>query len=102
MINKAIDFLENKKAQFDMSVIGALASFFIVIIVTVMIYWKLVGSFTMPNAQANATVNTTNAMFGTVFGLLPIVGLVVVAALIIGIVITGFGGGGSPKEPIEE
>ena len=90
---KIQQFLHNKGAQLDLSAIGALAAFFIVIIVTVMIYWNIAGSIHANSAQANATINTTNSMFGTVFGLLPIVGLVVVAAIIIGIVVNGFSGG---------
>ena len=96
---KLRQFLRNKRAQLDLSTVGALAAFFIVIIVTVMIYWNIAGSITGPTAAANTSINTTNSMFGTVFGLLPILGLVVVAAIIIGVVINGFvGGGGKPGE----
>jgi len=82
--------LENRDAAFDIRTVGLLAAFFLIIIVTVMVYWNIASNIEGPTSEANETINKTNDMFGTVWGLLPIVGLVVVAAIIIKIVLTSF------------
>ena len=73
-------------------VVGGLVALLLMIIVGVMIFWEVSDSIDLPNDDANTSRDATTDMATTVFGLLPIIGLVVVAGIIIG-VIMGFGKG---------
>jgi hypothetical protein len=72
-------------------VVTGILALFIVIIAGVMIFWEISDAFDMPNADANDSKNETTAMFSTIVPLLVIIGLVLVAGVIIGI-ISRFGG----------
>ena len=75
--------------------VGGLVALLITIVVGILVYWQLSGSITLTTDAANTSRDAVNTMASTVFGLLPIIALVVVASLILGVVI-GFGreGGG--------
>ena len=75
---------EDKNAYTKL-VTGILA-LFIVIIAGVLIFWEISDAFDMPNADANDSKNTTTDMFSTIVPLLVIIGLVLVAGVIIGII----------------
>lgn len=50
-------------------------------------------AITLDSSEANDSKNETTDMASTVFALLPLVALVIVASIILGVVM-GFGGGG--------
>jgi len=83
-------FLKNKLAYTGM--VGGLVALLITIIVGIMVYWQLQGSFTLTTDSANTSRDGVNSMASTVFSLLPIIALVVVASIILAVVM-GFGGG---------
>lgn len=58
-----------------------------------MIFWQVNDSIVLSNDDANASRDGVTAMATTVFTLLPIVALVIVASIILAVVM-GFGGGG--------
>lgn len=68
-------------------VIGGLIALLVTIGVGALVFWEIIDSFEGTSAEANASMNSTTDMAATVFDLLPIVALVVVAAIIIGIVV---------------
>jgi hypothetical protein len=59
----------------------------------VMIFWQVNDSIVLSNDDANTSRDGVTAMATTVFTLLPIVALVIVASIILAVVM-GFGGGG--------
>ena len=59
----------------------------------VMIFWQVNDSIVLSNDDANDSRDGVTAMATTVFTLLPIVALVIVASIILAVVM-GFGGGG--------
>ena len=62
-----------------------------------MVYWQLQGSFVLTTDSANTSRDGVNTMASTVFSLLPIIALVVVASIILAVVMgfgRGRGGGG--------
>jgi len=73
-------------------IVGSLVALLLTIIVGVLVFWEVADSIEMDSAEANESKNETTDMASTVFSLLPIVALVVVAAIILGVVL-GFGGG---------
>jgi len=89
--NKKFRSLKPNKSGFT-QVVGGLVALLLMIIVGVLIFWEVSDSIDLNNDDANDSKNTTTDMASTVFNLLPIVGLVVVAGIIIG-VIMGFGKG---------
>lgn len=77
--------------------VGALVALLVTIGVGAIVFFEITATFD-GQADADAAVNDTEDMGATVFELLPIIALVVVASIIIGIVITmgaGFGGKGN-------
>ena len=74
-------------------VIGGIVALLLTIIIGVMVYWQISGAIPLTNDAANTSRNSTNTMATTVFNLLPIVALIVVAGVILAIVL-GFGGSG--------
>lgn len=85
------DFKADKSAY--TKVVGGLVALLLTIIVGVLVFWEVNDAITLDSAEANTSRNQTTAMASTVFSLLPIIALVVVAAIILGVVL-GFGGGG--------
>lgn len=73
-------------------VVGGLVALLIMIIIGVLVFWEVSDSITLSNSDANASKNTTTDMATTVFGLLPLIALVVVAAIILGVILA-FGSG---------
>ena len=83
---------KNKSAYTQ--VIGGLVALLLMIIVGIMVYWETSDSIELSSDAANTSRDGVNEMATTVFDLLPIIGLAVVASIIIGVII-GFGGGAS-------
>jgi heme/copper-type cytochrome/quinol oxidase subunit 4 len=73
-------------------VVGSVVALLLTIIVGVLVFWEVSEAITLDSEDANESKNKTTDMASTVFGLLPTVALVVVAAFILGVVL-GFGGG---------
>lgn len=88
---KAKGIVENKQAY--TRVVGGLVALLLTIIIGVLVFWEVNDSITLDTAQANTSRNATTDMAATVFALLPLIALVVVASIILGVVL-GFGGGG--------
>ena len=96
-------FIKSEDAQIGVGMIGGLVALLITIIVGILIYWQLSGSIDPnvdyinanndSNAAINSSVSGVNSMSSTVFSLLPIIALVVVASIILGVVM-GFSRGG--------
>jgi len=74
-------------------VVGGLVALLLTIIIGVMVYYEVQDSIDISSDEANDSINATNAMAATVFALLPLIALVVVAGIILA-VIMGFGGAG--------
>lgn len=83
-------FKRNKQAY--TKVVGGLVALLLTIIVGVLVFWEVNDAITLDSTAANDSRNATTAMASTVFSLLPLVALVIVAAIILGVVL-GFGGG---------
>jgi len=73
-------------------VVGGLVALLIMIIIGVLVFWEVNDAITLGSDEANNSRNTTTAMATTVFGLLPLIALVVVAAIILGVILA-FGSG---------
>ena len=73
-------------------VVGGLVALLLMIIVGIMVYWETSDSITLSSDSANTSRDGVNTMATTVFDLLPIIALAVVASIIIGVII-GFGAG---------
>jgi len=80
----------NKQAY--TKVVGGLVALLLTIIVGVLVFWEVNDSITLSSSDANTSRNETTDMASTVFALLPLVALVVVASIILAVVM-GFGGG---------
>jgi len=101
--------LKDDKSGYSQAV-GGLIALLLTIIICVLIFWQVNSALGGANAspwggqtldpgyevahgvQANLTRNATTSMFTTVFNLAPLIGLVVVAAIVLGVIL-GFGGG---------
>jgi len=81
---------DNKKGY--TKVVGGLVALLLMIIVGIMVYWETSDSITLSSSEANESRDNVNDMATTVFDLLPIIALAVVASIIL-MVILGFGGG---------
>jgi hypothetical protein len=73
-------------------VVGGLVALLIMIIIGVLVFWEVNDAIDLSSDDANDSRNTTTDMATTVFGLLPLIALVVVAAIILGIILA-FGSG---------
>jgi hypothetical protein len=75
-----------------LKVVGGLVALLIMIIIGILVFWEVNDSITLGSDAANTSRNTTTSMASTVFGLLPLIALVVVAAIILGVILA-FGAG---------
>ena len=75
-------------------VVGALIGLLITIGIGALVFWEITDGITGTSEDANDSINETEGMASTVFGLLPLIALVVVGSILIGIVMKGMGGGG--------
>ena len=73
-------------------IVGGLIALLVTIGVGALVYWEITDNFEGSSTAANESMDEVNSMATTVFQLLPIVALVVVAAVIIGIVVKMGGG----------
>lgn len=81
--------IKNKQAY--TKVVGGLIALLVTIGVGALVFWEITDNFDGTSDDANDSLNETQDMASTVFDLLPIIALVVVATIIIGIVV-GMGG----------
>jgi len=88
--NQTIKNLKDDKRGY-VKVVGGLVALLLMIIVGILVYWETSDSITLSSADANTSRDGVNDMATTVFDLLPIIALAVVASIIIGVII-GFGG----------
>ncbi|GAH74002.1 unnamed protein product [marine sediment metagenome] len=84
--------IKEDKAAYT-KVVGGLVALLLTIIVGVLVFWEVNDSITLSSDTANTSRDETTSMASTVFSLLPIVALVIVASIILAVVL-GFGGGG--------
>jgi len=73
-------------------IVGGLVALLLTIIIGVLVFWEVNDSIDLSSDDANTSRNETTDMASTVFSLLPLVALVVVASIILAVVM-GFGGG---------
>ena len=90
---KANQFLQNIKQDKSgyMKIVGGLVALLLTIIIGVLVFWEVDDSIELDSADGNTSKEGVEDMASTVFGLLPLIALVVVASIILGVVI-GFGG----------
>lgn len=88
-------FLKNNKAM--AAQLGGMVALLVAIIIGVLVYFSVVGGLGVDTATypaaATAQLNNTNTTAQTVFTLLPIVAIVMIASIIL-FVVSKFGGGG--------
>jgi flagellar biogenesis protein FliO len=82
--------LKNQEAY--TKVVGGLIALLVTIGVGALVFWEITDNFEGSSADANTSIDGVEDMASTVFDLLPIIALVVVAAIIIGIVVKMGGG----------
>jgi len=68
-------------------VVGGLIALLVTISVGALVFWEISDNFEGGSAEANESMAEVDDMATTVFDLLPIVALVVVASIVIGIVV---------------
>lgn len=85
------NFKQDETASYT-QLVGGLVALLLVIIIGVMIFWQVNDSIVLSNDEANTSRDAVTDMASTVFALLPIVALVIVAGIILAVVM-GFGGG---------
>jgi len=73
-------------------VVGTLVALLLTIIIGVLVFWEVSDAITLESQEAQESKNKTTDTASTVFGLLPIVALVVCASIILGVIL-GFSGG---------
>jgi len=73
-------------------VVGGLIALLVTIGVGALVFWEITDNFEGSSNESNESIDGVEDMASTVFDLLPIVALVVVAAIIIGIVVKMGGG----------
>lgn len=93
---KSLRNLRQEKHAYTQLVTG-LISFFLILGIGIMIYYKINDSYTIDNSAGAAAKNNTTSMFNTVINFMPIIGLVTVAGIIIYIINGGFGTSKSKK-----
>jgi len=89
--NQAFKKLQNNNHGY-VKIVGGLVALLLMIIVGIMVYWETSDSIELSSASANTSRDGVDDMATTVFDLLPIIALAVVASIIIGVII-GFGAG---------
>ena len=90
--NQKIKNLKNNNAGY-VKIVGGLVALLLMIIVGILVFWETSDAIDLSSDDANDSKNKTTDMASTVFSLLPIIALAVVASIIIGVII-GFGGKG--------
>jgi len=89
--NQAFKSLKQDSSGYT-KIVGGLVALLLTIIIGVLVFWEVNDSITLDSADANESRNEMTDMASTVFSLLPLVALVVVASIILAVVM-GFGGG---------
>lgn len=89
--NRKFKSLPSDRAAYT-QVVGGLVALMLTIIIGVLVFWEVSDSIDLESDDANASKNETLDMATTVFSLLPLIALVVVASIILAVVM-GFGGG---------
>jgi uncharacterized membrane protein len=91
--NKFSKFADDRSA--NVAMVMGLVVLLITIVIGILIFWQINSSLN-PTGSGHISVsrNTTNETAGTIFGLLPVVGIIAVAGVMLAYV-SRFGGGGS-------
>jgi heme/copper-type cytochrome/quinol oxidase subunit 4 len=71
-------------------IVGGLVALLLMIIVGILVFWETSDAIDLSSDDGNDSKDKTTEMATTVFSLLPIIALAVVASIIIGVII-GFG-----------
>ena len=79
---------EDKAGTMYAGLVGGLIALLVVIGVGAMIFYQITDNFEGTSNESNDTIDEAQEMGTTVFGLLPIIALVLVASIIIGVVMT--------------
>jgi peptidoglycan biosynthesis protein MviN/MurJ (putative lipid II flippase) len=88
-----MSLLKDKNA--NVRLVMGLVTLLITIVVGILVFWQINGSLDPTGSGYISTSrNTTNETAGTIFSLLPIVGIIAVAGIMLAYV-SRFGGGGS-------
>ena len=74
-----------KHKEGNAAIVGGLVGILVVIIIGIFVYGEIAGSINVPDAGVTPAANV-NTTAGTVFGLAPIVAIVIIASMILGIV----------------
>jgi heme/copper-type cytochrome/quinol oxidase subunit 4 len=90
--NQKIKEMKQDQAGY-VKIVGGLVALLLMIIVGILVFWETSDAIDLSSDDANDSRDEVNDMAGTIFSLLPIIALAVVASIIIGVII-GFGGGG--------
>jgi len=85
--SKSKNLKQGDHASLYAGAVGGLIALLVIIGVGAMIFYQVTDSFEGTNNETNDTIDETQDMGATVFGLLPIIALVLVASIIIGVVI---------------
>ena len=82
----------NNKAQ--ASIVGGVVAVLVVIVIGILVFWNVSDSIDIDSSTGVAVHSDVNDTAETIFGLAPIIAIVLIASIILGVV-TGFGGKGS-------
>jgi heme/copper-type cytochrome/quinol oxidase subunit 4 len=90
--NQKIKEMKQDQAGY-VKIVGGLVALLLMIIVGILVFWETSDAINLSSDDGNESKDKTTEMATTVFSLLPIIALAVVASIIIGVII-GFGGSG--------
>jgi len=86
--SKSKNLKQGDHASLYAGAVGGLIALLVVIGVGAMIFYQITDNFEGTSNESNDTIDEAQEMGTTVFGLLPIIALVLVASIIIGVVMT--------------
>ena len=82
--------LENKAQA---SIVGGVIAVLVVIVIGILVFWSVSDSIDISSSSGQTVHSDVNSTAETIFGLAPIIAIVLIASIILGVV-TGFGSGG--------
>ena len=82
--------LENKAQA---SLVGGIVAVLVVIVIGILVFWSVSDSIDISSSAGQTVHSDVNDTAETIFGLAPIIAIVLIASIILGVV-TGFGSGG--------
>lgn len=75
------------------SIVGGVVAVLVVIVIGILVFWSVSDSIEISSSTGVAVHSDVNDTAETIFGLAPIIAIVLIASIILGVV-TGFGSGG--------